>query len=108
MTLDVIKTITEAEKKGEKIVADSVSRTKEILSKAEEEEQRILENKLKEGEKEAFKIIEQTEKEIQEIVKKIYMQVEKEGNAIRNAADSKINVALNFIIEKVVKSSGNS
>lgn len=108
MTLEIIKAVRKAEQDAEKVIEDSVSRSRDIISNAEKDKHKILENAIKEGEREAAEIMKQMESDAQREEERIYIRAEEEGEAIKKATDPKIDSAVDFVIEKVVKSHGNS
>ncbi len=108
MTLDIIKAVTKAEQDAEKVIEDSILRSQDIISNAEKEKYKILENGIKEGEREAAEIMKDMETAAQREVEKIYLKAEEEGESIKKATNPKIDNAVDFVIEKVVKNHGNS
>ena len=108
MTLDIIKAVRKAEQDAEKVIEDSIFRSRDIISNAEKDKHKILENALKEGEKEAADIMNGMESDAQREVEKIYVRAEEEGEVIKKVSNPKIDSAVDFVIEKVVKSHGNS
>lgn len=108
MSLEIIKSIKQAEQEAERVVEASIIRARDIVSDAEKQRQTILGNALKEAKQESDEIMKKSEAKAQEEVQKILKRTEEEIQLLKKETEPKINRAIDFIIEKVVKVNGNS
>ncbi|HHZ02528.1 MAG TPA: hypothetical protein GX396_06275 [Tissierellia bacterium] len=108
MSIEVIKVIREAEEKAEEIKKEALSKAKSIVTDANEEAQRILDEAVKEAEFNRKSVISKAESEGQLLYDDIINETKRECEEISNRANDNMNDAVTIILERIVKTSGNS
>jgi len=108
MTLEIVRAIKKSEDEAEKIIADSVLKSREMISEAEKRKNDILKKALDDAEKESAQLLADmdisVQKEIDSIIKKAY----EDGQVMRKQAQVKLSRAVNIVMERIIKDHGNN
>mgnify|MGYP001025548908 CR=1 FL=1 len=108
MSIKVIKIIREAEEKAEEIKKDSSITAKQIITEAKAEAQNIVEEAEKQAESHRESAISKAESEGQLLYDSIINNAAKECEELTSKANGNMNNAVSIILERIVKTSGNS
>lgn len=108
MSIDVIKVIREAEDKAELIKKEATQQSKQIITNANAEASRILEEARNIAESKRSDVFKKAESEGQLLYDDIIKNTTKECEDILNQAGKNMDDAASIILERIVKTSGNS
>lgn len=108
MSIEVIKVIKEAEEKAESIKRDAAVQAKLIITNANAQAQSILEEAKKAAESNTVDVLSKAESEGQLLYDSIINDAARECEAIFKSANDNMNSAASIILERIVKTSGNS
>lgn len=108
MAIELIKAIKEAEDKAESIRRDAAQQSKQMISNANAKAAAILDDARKKADLETAKTLKKAEDEAQNEYDRIIGNAEKDCGEVLKKADSNMNAATSIILERIVKSSGNS
>lgn len=108
VSIEVIKVIKEAEEKAERIKKDAALQAKLIITNANAEAESILDEARKIAESNRSELLSKAELEGQLLYDGIINDAAKECDIISNKANDNMNNAASIILERIVKTSGNS
>ena len=108
MSIEVIKVIKEAEEKAEAIKKDALAQAKQIITDANEEAKSILDKAFHDAELSRIEMIKKAESEGQLLYDGIIDDAAKKCDGILIKANDNMNEAASIILERIVKTSGNS
>lgn len=108
MSIDVIKVITEAENKAESIRKEASLKAKQIIANANSEASDILEEARKTAEINRLKVLNNAESEGQNLYVNIINEAKINCDNVLKQADKNMDDASSIILERIVKTSGNS
>jgi V/A-type H+-transporting ATPase subunit G/H len=104
LALEVVKEIREAEVEGENLYKQAVNKSKEIIKSAENEAAKKMDSARKEAGKIADGISKIKEEEARVEAESILASAAQECTSIGNLPAEKVDRAVNFVIERIVKS----
>jgi V/A-type H+-transporting ATPase subunit G/H len=102
LTLEDIKTIKEAEKKATEIHAGAVSEAKQLITDAERRGREYMARARADAEAKVRKILEEAEAEASRRSTLARADAQKCCDALRSAADSRLDKAAEKIVERIV------
>lgn len=108
LSLEIIKVIKEAEDKAESIKKEALAQSKQIITNANNEASRILDEAEITAESRTKDVIKNAESEGQLLYDNIINEAAKKCDDILKNANEKIDVAASIILERIVNTSGNS
>ena len=108
MSIEVIKVIKEAEEKAEVIKKDATVQAKQIITNANSQAQDILDEARKIAESHRSEVLSKAESEGQLLYDGIINDAVKECDMILTKASDTMDDAASIILERIVKTSGNS
>lgn len=108
VSIDVIKSIKEAEEKAEQLIRQSLADARQIISEAENQSVKIQEKAIEEAEKRANEIIEQQEKAAEAEILQMKKSIDQECSKIKEQAEKHFDKAVDMILGRIVKIHGNS
>ncbi|HHU68892.1 MAG TPA: hypothetical protein GXZ31_01160 [Thermoanaerobacterales bacterium] len=108
MTLEEIKAIKEAEKQAEEIRAEAQKRAAQIIKEAKDKAEAIITQAVKEGEQERISLIKKAEEDSLKEGKEVKKVYEQKFKALEDQALANMDKAVNFIMERIVTTDGNS
>lgn len=108
MSIEIIKVIKEAEEKAEFIKKEAVQQAKQIITDANAEAIRILDEAKEFSESKSIEDLKTAESEGQLLYDGIINDASKECESILKKADKNMDDAASIILERIVKTSGNS
>jgi len=108
VSIEVIKTIREAEEKAETIKKQAAQQAKQIVANANEQAQQVVEEARKAADSTSSNVLKNAEFEGQQLYEDIVKKTGVECESILNKADKNMDTAVNIILERIVKTSGNS
>jgi len=108
VTIDLIKSINQAEAQAEEISKKSMEDARQILSDASSQSEKLLLQSLEDAEKEAKAIILEAEKQASVEIEKYNKDVSSECEAIKSTAIKKLDRAVEIIIGRIVRPDGSS
>lgn len=108
MALDVVKEIKDAEALAENLRKQALSRSRETIKSAEEQSAKELDAAADEAKRLAEEIIKAKEEEGRNEADAILKSAESECESIRNISSDIADKAVNLVIERIVRSYGNS
>jgi len=108
MSIDILRSIKDAEAEAEQIIKQSVAEARQIISDAQAQSSKLIEQAEEDAVKSYKAIIAKAENSQQEEIKKLNKQIDNECNAIRDNASKNMKKAVEVIIERIVKVHGNS
>lgn len=108
MSIEIIKVIKEAEEKAEFIKKEAVQQAKQIITDANAEAIRILDEAKELSESKSTEVLKTAESEGQLLYDGIINDASKECESILKIADKNMDDAASIILERIVKTSGNS
>ena len=108
VSIEVIKVIKEAEEKAEAIKKDAAVQAKLVITNANSQAQSILEEAKKTAESHRSEVLSKAESEGQLLYDGIINDAAKKCDAILTKANDNMNNAASIILERIVKTSGNS
>ncbi|MDI3535072.1 MAG: V/A-type H+/Na+-transporting ATPase subunit [Thermosediminibacterales bacterium] len=107
MAVEEIKAIKEAEKEAEKILADAKRKAAQIVKEAKEEAENLIADTIKNAEAEGRILVQKAEESSKKEVDGIKSEYEQKWKAMEQQALKNMDKAVNFIVERIVKSDGN-
>lgn len=108
MSIEIIKVIKEAESKAENIKKEALQGAKQIITDANIEASRILDEARQVAEARTKDVLNMAESEGQLLYDEIISKASKECENILNIADKNMDDAASIIVERIVKANGNS
>ena len=108
MSIEVLKLIKEAEDKAELIKKEAAQQAKQIAANANAETSRILDEAMIKAESNRSDVIKGAESEAQLIYDEIIKEAEIKCKDIIKGAESNMDNAVSIILERIVKTNGNS
>jgi V/A-type H+/Na+-transporting ATPase subunit G/H len=108
VSIEILKLIKEAEDKAELIKKEAAQQSKQITTNANVETSRILEEAVAKAESNRLDVIKNAESEAQLIYEQIIKKAEIKCNDIIKSAESNMDKAVSIILERIVKTNGNS
>ena len=108
MSIEVIKVIKEAEEKAESIKRDAAVQAKLVITNANSQAQSILDEAKKTAESNRADVLTKAESEGQLLYDSIINDAARECEVISNIANDNMNSAASIILERIVKTGGNS
>lgn len=108
MSIEVIKAVGEAEKKAENIKKEASIQAKSIITDANAEAQNILEKAKKTAASNRESVISKAESDGQILYENIINDASKECDEISKLANDNMSNVASIILERIVKTSGNS
>lgn len=108
MSIEILKLIKEAEDKAESTKKEAVQQSKQIAANANVEASRILDEAKAKAESNKLDIIKGAESEAQLIYDKIIKEAEIKCKDILKNTEANMNDAVSIILERIVKTNGNS
>lgn len=105
---EAIYRIEEAEKIANQNLEKAISISNDILKSADTEAEKIYENIIEETKKKVNYIMEEASEEGKKQAEPILKACENEIINIKNISQDKFDLALNMVIERIVKFNGNS
>lgn len=108
MAVSVLKEIRATEYEAERLEKTSVSDAKEILSDTRKEAYEHLEQSIQDAETKARDIIIHARKQAEIEISKLDADVDKDCEVIKQQAEVNLQKAVDFIMGRIVKTSGNS
>lgn len=108
MSIEVIKVIKEAEEKAEAIKKDAAVQAKLVITNANAQAQSIMDEAIKTSESYRSEVLSNAESEGQLLYDGIINDAAKECEEISKKANDNMNDAASIILERIVKTSGNS
>ncbi|NLY43773.1 MAG: hypothetical protein GX066_07365 [Clostridiaceae bacterium] len=108
MSIDVLRSIAQAERDADEIIKKSVADCRQIVSKAQDEARQLIDQMIKEAQKEGDELIAQAELAALEEVKKIEENTKTECVALQQQAREKMDLAVDIIMGRIVNPYGNS
>lgn len=107
MSIDIIRSIKQAESEAEQIIRQSAVQARQIAAEAQEQSYKLVEQSEVEAEEQSKKIINEAEKSVQEETGKIMEKVLRECADIKEQARGKIQDAVDMILGRIVRFHGN-
>lgn len=104
----MIKVIREAEERAESIKKESQLKAKQIISNANSEALNILDETRKRAEADRLDVLEKVQAEGQVLYEAIINEAKIKCDNILSQADKNMDEASSIILERIVKSDGNS
>lgn len=108
MSIEIIKVIKEAEEKAEIIKKEATQQAKQIITNANLQALQIIDEARELSETKSSDILKVAESEGQHLYDGIINNAAKECENILVSADKKMDDAASIILERIVKTSGNS
>nr|WP_312576511.1 hypothetical protein [Sedimentibacter sp.] len=108
MSIEVLKLIKEAEEQAELIKKEAAQHVKQIATNANAETSRILDEASAKAESSKLDVIKVAESEAQLIYDQIINEAETKCKDILQSAESNMDKAVSIILERIVKTNGNS
>ncbi|HOJ11571.1 MAG TPA: hypothetical protein PK733_13400 [Clostridiales bacterium] len=108
MTIEIVRSIKNAEQEADNLIKESISKAHNIMSDAEKQKNEVLAKIVEEAEQESANLLMNMEKEVQGEIEGIYRKAEEEGKLIKNKARTNINKAVDIVVERIVNSHVNS
>lgn len=108
MSIEVIKVIKEAEEKAEAIKKDAAVQAKLVITNANSQAQIILDETKKTADSYRTEVLSKAESEGQLLYDGIINDAAKECDILCQKANDNMNNAASIILERIVKTSGNS
>ncbi len=108
MSIEIIKVIKETEEKAELIKKEASQKSKQIIADANTEAIRILDEAREFSESKSAEVLKAAESDAQLLYDGIINDASKECEIILNKADANMDDAASIILERIVKTSGNS
>ena len=108
MSIEIIKVIKETEEKAEIIKREAAQQAKQIISNANLEAGRILDEARELSESKSSEILKAAESEGQSLYDEIINKSSDECKGILNKAEENMDSAASIILERIVKTSVNS
>lgn len=108
MSIEIIKVIKETEEKAELIKKEAVQQSKQIIVDANAEAIGILDEAREFSEAKSMEVLKAAESEGQLLYDGIINDASKECENILKKADENMDDAASIILERIVKTSGNS
>jgi len=101
--MEVIQEIRQIEEEAQQIIRQSVADARQIVSEAQTQSFKILDQAEREAETEVRKMIQEEERGVNEIILGINTDTEKECQELKKQAVSKMDVAVDMIVGRIVK-----
>lgn len=108
MTLEEIKAIKEAEKQAEEMRVEAQKRAAQIIKESKDKAEAAVTQAVKEGEQERIGLIKKAEESSLQEGKDVKKGYEHKFEALENQALTRMDKAVNFIMERIVTADGNS
>lgn len=108
MSIEIIKVIKEAEEKAEVIKKEATQQAKQIITNANLQALQIIDEARELSESKSDQVLKVAESEGQHLYDDIINNAAKECENILEKADKKMDDAASIILERIVKTSGNS
>ena len=108
MSIEILKVIMGAEDKAELIKKEAAQQVKLIASKANAESSQILDDARKRAESNTKDVLKGAESEAQLLYDRIIKEAASKCDNVLKNADNNMNSAVSIILERIVKTSGNS
>jgi V/A-type H+-transporting ATPase subunit G/H len=108
LALDVINSLIEAETKADLIISEAEAKKKDIIKAAEQRANEEYSRIITEANSEAKGIIDDAVLDVQKEVEPIKERGKQEEETILNLSYDKLNKAVDMVIERIVKTNGNS
>lgn len=108
MSIDMIKSIRQAEEKAEEIRRGAVEDSRKILSQAQNEAYLFIEQSVEEADKEAKGILREAEAAANQLAQNLKTDVAAECNEMKKHAMEKVDRVIPLVMERIVKPNGNS
>lgn len=108
MSIEIIKVIKEAEDKAELIKKEALQQAKQIIANANAEAIKILDEARESSETRSTEVLKTAEADAQLLYDGIINDASKECENILKKADENMDDAASIILERIVKTSGNS
>lgn len=108
MSLRNIKQIKEAEEKAELLKKEAITQAKQIIASANEEASIILDEAKKRAETNRLNFLKNAESEGQKLYDDIIKEAQTECDNVLKKADVNMEEASSIILERIVKTSGDS
>lgn len=107
MSIDVIRSIKQAESEAEQIIRQSVVQARQIAIEAQDQSYKLVEQAEVEAEEQSREIINKAEKSVQEETGKIMEKVLTECVDIKEQARVRIQDAVDMILGRIVRIHGD-
>lgn len=107
MSIDVIRSIKQAETEADQIVKQSAAEARQIVAEAREQSYKLLKQSETVAEEEAGKILGEAGIKAGKEAEKIMEMVSRECEAIKEQARAKSQDAVGMILGRIVKTHGN-
>lgn len=104
MPIEVINEIFEAEEKAKKAKTEATALSKRLISEAEESGRQAVENARKKAEDEIRELWHKAGDKAKEEAQALARNTENRKATMSVKADSRLNKAVNFVIERIVNS----
>lgn len=108
MSIEILKVIKEAEEKAEIIKKEALLKSKEIIANANSEALNILNEAMEKAETGRMDVMAKAQLEGQELYETIINEAKIKCDNILMQADKNMDHASSIILERIVKTSGNS
>lgn len=108
MSIEIIKIIRDTEEKAENIKKEAVSQAKQIIADANLQAQQIISEARELSESESSGLLKLAESEGQLLYDGIMDEALKECESVLKNADENMDSAVTIILERIVKTSGDS
>ncbi len=108
MSIEIIKAIRDAEEKAEVSKKEAVSRAKQVVADANAQAQQIIDEAREKSRLEGLVFLKNAESEGQLLYDNIIDRAAKECEGILKKADENMDYAASIILERIVKTSGDS
>jgi len=102
MSLDAIRNISDAEEAVERTKAEAISQAKKALSDAEKAGEKLVADAIARGESESVQLIKNVEKQAAVKAAEVASNTENKKAAMMAHAESRMDEAAAFIIERIV------
>ncbi len=108
MSIEVIKVIKEAEEKAEAFKKDAAAQARQVITNANAQAQDILDEARKKAESDRSEVLGKAESEGQLLYDGIINDAAKDCDEILTRSNDNMDNAASIILERIVKTSGNS
>lgn len=108
VSIEIIKVIKETEEKAEIVKKEAVKQSKQVITDANAQAQLIIDEAHKLADSKSSEVLKVAESEGQLLYDSIINNAAKECENILKKADENMDDAASIILERIVKSSGNS
>jgi V/A-type H+-transporting ATPase subunit G/H len=103
MSVDILKDIASVEETAEQIETQAIQKSRDIIAAAKKEASSVAEKSAEQAEGKAGDVIRSYEEKARKEIENIKAHILSQCDEIRKCSGEKLNEAVDFIIERIVK-----